>query len=1014
MKIRTKLILTFSFFVISFLIFGILISIIFDKEAREHALIHTEIYSHTFALTIGRETEKDKTPPLFFNREALEDYIQDAHSIQNIDISVVDTAKTIAADVIKSEIGKKYSYDKNNEVLLTMQDGLDRTFKEVSSDYPGGIFLYVHPIKTEKGKTLGAVLIEYTATIKEAEADINKVRQIVLYAILFLIFVAIAFGFVISKIITGAISDLVNAARKFSQGNYSVRIKTERKDELGELGKAFNLMAGQKQKSDEQILLLSNAIKSADEMISITDINNKFLFVNDAFCRGYGYTQEETIGKYIELIRSEKNDVELLNHIQLLTLDYGWHGELWNKTKNGNDFLIELHTSPVKNAKGEKIALVGIANDITKRKEAEERLKESEKKFREFADFLPQPVFEYDTKGVFTFANRASFEATGYTPDDVGKGLTVFNLIDPQQQQILIEMMKKRFNRITSGGIEYNIIRKDGSSFPAITYSSLIEINGEIKGVRGIIIDITRQRKYEATLRQNAAQLKLLNDIGSKIASSLDIDVIMDRAVKLVHENFNCNHVSLLTYNVEEDYLIVKSIAGAFVNLFVRDKKIYLEKGMIIWAARTGNIAVANDVSIDPYYVNVYPDMINTRSELCIPLKIGTKVFGIFDLQCPKPNAFSEEDINVLTTLADQISLAINNSLLYESIQHELREKIKAEEALKESEEKYRLVFTNVPLGIVHYNSKGIVTDCNDVFLEILGITKEDALGFNIIRIEDLKYKEAYELAFSGIIGNYEGDYKPIVSKKIISLKISFAPIVHEDGKILGVVGIFEDVSERKQIERFFFHDILNTAGNLKNCSELINDNSLEKEDKDHFTKQILIMSNQIIEEIISHRVILSSDKTELKLNIVALNTLEFIKNIIINFKQMADKENKQISISDKFEDLEIKTDRVLLSRIISNLIKNAIEASQTGGIISVGCSNGDGLIKLSVHNQTEIPEEIQPKIFHRSFSTKGAGRGIGTYSLKFLTEKYLNGKVFFTSNGDDGTTFYVNIPSQI
>ncbi|MHB8339387.1 MAG: hypothetical protein ACYDEE_18390, partial [Ignavibacteriaceae bacterium] len=167
--------------------------------------------------------------------------------------------------------------------------------------------------------------------------------------------------------------------------------------------------------------------------------------------------------------------------------------------------------------------------------------------------------------------------------------------------------------------------------------------------------------------------------------------------------------------------------------------------------------------------------------------------------------------------------------------------------------------------------------------------------------------------------------------KKIISLKISFAPIVHEDGKILGVVGIFEDVSERKQIERFFFHDILNTAGNLKNCSELINDNSLEKEDKDHFTKQILIMSNQIIEEIISHRVILSSDKTELKLNIVALNTLEFIKNIIINFKQMADKENKQISISDKFEDLEIKTDRVLLSRIISNLIKNAIEASQTG-----------------------------------------------------------------------------------
>ncbi|MHB8580784.1 MAG: PAS domain S-box protein [Ignavibacteriaceae bacterium] len=888
MKIRTKLILTFSFFVILFLLFGMVINILFEKQVKEHAHIHAEIYSHTIALTIGRETEKNKTLPMFYNKETLEDYIQDVHSIQKLDIVVVDTDNTIVADVIKSEIGKKYTYDKNNEVLLTMKDDSDRTFKEISSDYPQGILLYVHTIKNENGKTLGAVLIEYTSLLKESEASINNVRQIILYAILFSVFVSIAFGFIISKKITGSIVDVVNAARKFSHGDYSVRIQTERKDELGELGKAFNQMIEQKLKYDEQILFLGNALKYTNDMIAISDINFNIIYVNAAFCKGLGYTEDEIIGKNVSMFRSEKNTIELNKIVNPKTFSTGWFGEQWSKTKNGKEFLVELHISPVKNLKDEVIATIAIFNNITERK------------------------------------------AT------------------------------------------------------------------------------------EAILKHSSDQLKLLNEIGRKVSSTLELELILDLTTKQVHEKFGYDHVGLFLYRTEENQLEIKSVAGVFSFVFKKGAKFSLEKGMVAQTIRTGKTELANDVTNNKYYINNYPEIINSRSELAIPLKIREKVIGVLDIQCKRLNVFDKNDVDALETLADQISLAINNSLLYESIQHELREKIKAEEALRESEEKYRLLFTHVPIGIAHVHSTGIITDYNDVFLDILGITKEDVAAFNITHLEDIKLKEAYKLALSGIIGNYEGDYTSIISKKITSLRVSFAPIVHEDGEIYSVVGIFEDISERKQIERFFFHDILNTASNLKNCSELINDDSLEKEDRDYFTKQILIMSNQIIEEIISHRVILSSDKTELKLNIVALNTLEFIKNIIINFKQMADKENKKISISDKFEDLEIKTDRVLLSRIISNLIKNAIEASQTGGIISVGCSNGDGLIKLSVHNQTEIPEEIQPKIFHRSFSTKGAGRGIGTYSLKFLTEKYLNGKVFFTSNGKDGTTFYVNIPSKI
>ncbi|MHB8581275.1 MAG: PAS domain S-box protein [Ignavibacteriaceae bacterium] len=414
MKIRTKLILIFSFFVILFLLFGMVINILFEKQVKEHALIHAEIYSHSFALTIGRETENNKTPPIFYNRESLEDYIQDIHLIQKIDLVVVDTAKTIVADVMKSEIGKKYTYDKNNEVLLTMQDDSDRTFKEISSDYPHGILLYVHPIKNENGKTLGAVLIEFTPLLKESEANIKNVRQIILYAILFSIFVSIAFGFIISKKITGSIADVVNAARKFSHGDYSVRIQTKSKDELGELGKAFNQMVEQKQKSDEQVLFLGNALKYANDMISIADINFNIIYVNDSFCKAYGYTEEEVRGKSVDLFISEKNKIELNKIANPNIFSKRWLGEQWSKTKSGKDFLIELHISPVKNTKDEVIATIAVSNDITSRKHTEAILKHNSDQLKLLNEIGRDISSSLELDQILDLAARLVHERFGY------------------------------------------------------------------------------------------------------------------------------------------------------------------------------------------------------------------------------------------------------------------------------------------------------------------------------------------------------------------------------------------------------------------------------------------------------------------------------------------------------------------------------------------------------------------------------------------------------------------------
>jgi signal transduction histidine kinase len=92
------------------------------------------------------------------------------------------------------------------------------------------------------------------------------------------------------------------------------------------------------------------------------------------------------------------------------------------------------------------------------------------------------------------------------------------------------------------------------------------------------------------------------------------------------------------------------------------------------------------------------------------------------------------------------------------------------------------------------------------------------------------------------------------------------------------------------------------------------------------------------------------------------------------------------------------------------NLLKNALEATPVHGSVEVGVDSNSDTIRFWVKNDQVIPEDIQAQLFQRSFSTKGTGRGIGTYSIRLLAENYLGGKVSFVSNKTEGTIFNVEL----
>lgn len=137
-----------------------------------------------------------------------------------------------------------------------------------------------------------------------------------------------------------------------------------------------------------------------------------------------------------------------------------------------------------------------------------------------------------------------------------------------------------------------------------------------------------------------------------------------------------------------------------------------------------------------------------------------------------------------------------------------------AEETLEKSEERYHTIFDHSPLGIVHIDHDGIITDMNEHFLEIMGTTRERLMGLNVIdNMQDPWMKKAILQALSGTPGMYEGRYTPFSGSRTSWIKAQFRPMTSRKGTFLGVVGVMEDISERREAEeqiRFLnMHDTL-------------------------------------------------------------------------------------------------------------------------------------------------------------------------------------------------------------
>lgn len=244
-----------------------------------------------------------------------------------------------------------------------------------------------------------------------------------------------------------------------------------------------------------------------------------------------------------------------------------------------------------------------------------------------------------------------------------------------------------------------------------------------------------------------------------------------------------------------------------------------------------------------------------------------------------------------------------------------------------------------------------------------------------------------------------------------LDLKVWGTPFRWRGEALALVVAVdISNENRRKVLERIFFHDILNTAGAISGLTELLVEGIISF---DEAKNDLIETARALVAEIRGQRELLAAENNELSVVPTPLHSRQFLEIVVLTYRNTPLARNREILIVPDISQTIFYSDERLLGRVIGNLVKNALEASPAGATVALGCAVEAGKITFSCNNRGEIPRETQLQIFNRSFSTKEPGRGIGTYSVKLLTERYLKGRVAFTSNAVEGTTFTVTLPLE-
>ncbi|PKP00169.1 MAG: hypothetical protein CVU13_01275 [Bacteroidetes bacterium HGW-Bacteroidetes-8] len=370
----------------------------------------------------------------------------------------------------------------------------------------------------------------------------------------------------------------------------------------------------------------------------------------------------------------------------------------------------------------------------------------------------------------------------------------------------------------------------------------------------------------------------------------------------------------------------------------------------------------------------------------------------------------------------------------------DITENKKSEKQLLDNQERYKTIFNFSPIGIVQIDPQSYIIDANQEFLNILGTTYNDLIGFNILRnVQDSQMIGTVSEAINGRTSYYEGAYESVTGRKKTYVKGSFAPQFNKEGKISGCIGIFEDVSEKHsaieeltkakekaqesdRLKSAFLanmsHEIRTPMNGILGFLSILEDMDITGEER-HFYFDIIKSSGERLLNTINDIIEISKiEAGQLPVTNSFINISE-IMDFHFNFfrKQTKDKKiNFILNETVRGEDALIDTDKYKIDGILINLIRNAIKFTSQGTIEIGNYTKGDKITFYIKDSGMGIPLNKQEAIFDRFVqadydnSRPNEGSGLGLSIVKAYVDS-LQGKIWVDSVVGEGSTFFFSIP---
>ncbi|MBN2620629.1 GAF domain-containing protein, partial [candidate division WOR-3 bacterium] len=277
---------------------------------------------------------------------------------------------------------------------------------------------------------------------------------------------------------------------------------------------------------------------------------------------------------------------------------------------------------------------------------------------------IPSVVILIDLNGTIDYVNNFIKKISHYREKDL-IGRKFLSVVAPEYKKKAVNALR----RLKQGKIvtpyELAIIDKNGERLCVKASGSPIKRNGKTVGIFGFATDITAQKKNVEYLSKIIKELSLLYDIGEELSSTINIDLLFSKILMYLSQTFGYERAGILLRDPEQPYLRIRATTRP-LPIKKKYKKIRLDQGITGHVVSTGKPQLCNDVRKNKHYI---PFDRKTRSEITVPLIIGDTTIGVINVERYTTDAFDNDDMRILTLIARQAAIAIENSRLYESLE---------------------------------------------------------------------------------------------------------------------------------------------------------------------------------------------------------------------------------------------------------------------------------------------------------------------------------------------------------